>query len=415
MRLRRSLWVVCGLLVTMSVSMLPDSRAQDSVSTSVNRKAVTAEFSYLRLGAMPAVYQIAGMTFFAHSSATSSPAIVDRGTPAERGYAFPGSGLTVVLPREARAVRIRLCLSDSEVTVETLSSAGASLSQQTAQSLNTCDDLAIDGDRISIVRFTGGSGEASIVRLTAVSGHPPAVFAGADQSVAAGSLVVLAGMAWDADGSIASYAWTQITEETTDDMTDVTTVLLRGAASPMAVFSAPDVSEDVTLTFRLTVTDDDGDTASSHVRVTVIGWGGVFTSVSAGRNHVCAVRDTGAVECWGDNEHDQSVPPTGTFTSVSVAAEHSCAIRDTGAVACWGNDDHGRASPPAGGFTEISTRRAHTCGLRDTGAVECWGWNPGNAAMPPEGTFTSVAAGGEHTCAVEKDTGAVQCWGNRSV
>ena len=395
----------------MSVGMFSDGSAQDT-DTEVNRKEVTAEFSYLRLGAMPAIYQIAGMTFFAHSSATSNAAIVDKGTPAERGYGFPDNGVTVVLPREARRVTIRLCLSDSEVTVETLNSAGTSLSRQTAQSLNTCDDLTIEEDRISIVRFTGGSGQASIVRLTAISGQPPAVFAGADRSVDAGSLAVLAGMAWDPDGSIASYAWTQITEEPTDDSTNDTTVLLRGADSPMAVFSAPDVSEDAILTFRLTVTDDDGDTASSHVRVTVIGWGGVFTSVSAGRNHTCAVRDTGAVECWGDNEHDQSVPPTGTFTSVSAAAEHSCAIRDTGAAECWGNDDRGRASAPAGVFSELSTRHAHTCGLRDTGAVECWGWNRLGQSSPPEGTFISVAAGGEHSCAVRKDTGTLQCWGN---
>ena len=243
------------LIAPCLFSMLSDSRAQDSESTSVNRKEVTAEFSYLRLGAIPTVYQITGMTFFAHSSATSNAAIVDKGTPAERGYGFPDNGVTVVLPREARSVTIRLCLSDSEVTAETLSSAGTSLSRQMAQSLNTCDDLAIEADRISIVRFTGGSGQASIVRLTAVSGQPPAVFAGADRSVDAGSLVVLAGMAWDPDGSIASYAWTQITEEATDDSTDDmaddstdemtedaeddTTVLLRGADSPMARVQRP--------------------------------------------------------------------------------------------------------------------------------------------------------------------------------
>ena len=199
MRLRKSVGIACTALLVLALSMLSDGTAQEAESTDVDRKEITAEFSYLRLGAMPAIYQIAGMTFFAHSSATSNPAIVDQGAPAERGYALPDSGLTVVLPREARAVRIRLCLGDGEVTVETLSSAGAALAQQTAQSLNACDDLEIDGSRISIVRFTGGSGEASIVRLTAISGHPPAVFAGADRSVAAGSLVVLAGMAWDAD------------------------------------------------------------------------------------------------------------------------------------------------------------------------------------------------------------------------
>ena len=92
------------------------------------------------------------------------------------------------------------------------------------------------------------------------SNQPPVVDAGPDQSVAAGRMVILSGTASDADGTIASHAWTQAGD---------TTVSLSGAASAMAAFTAPDVAAAETLTFRLTVRDDEGVQASDEVRVTV--------------------------------------------------------------------------------------------------------------------------------------------------
>ena len=92
------------------------------------------------------------------------------------------------------------------------------------------------------------------------SNQPPAVDAGADQSVDAGVMVFLSGTASDADGTIASYAWTQ---------TGGMAVSLTGSDAATAVFVAPDVSVEETLTFRLTVTDNTGAQASDEVRVTV--------------------------------------------------------------------------------------------------------------------------------------------------
>ena len=90
--------------------------------------------------------------------------------------------------------------------------------------------------------------------------QPPVADAGPDQSVDAGTVVVLSGTGNDLDGTIASYGWTQ---------TGGTTVSLTGASSATATFTAPDVSSDETLTFRFTVTDDAGAQASDDVRVTV--------------------------------------------------------------------------------------------------------------------------------------------------
>ena len=90
--------------------------------------------------------------------------------------------------------------------------------------------------------------------------QPPIADAGPDQSADAGVVVFLSGTASDPDGAIASHAWTQ---------TGGTSVPLTGVDAATAVFVAPDVSVDETLTFLLTVTDDDGAQASDEVRVTV--------------------------------------------------------------------------------------------------------------------------------------------------
>lgn len=87
----------------------------------------------------------------------------------------------------------------------------------------------------------------------------PVANAGADQSVVAGAAVGLDGSASsDSDGSIVSYAWVQ---------TSGTTVALTNADTATPNFTAPNVAG--TLVFQLTVTDNDGATASDSVAVTV--------------------------------------------------------------------------------------------------------------------------------------------------
>lgn len=106
----------------------------------------------------------------------------------------------------------------------------------------------------------GGGGDEDASEGPTPANQSPTVNAGSNRSVDAGTSVTLTGMANDPDGTIAAYAWTQ---------PGGTVVSLTGATSTTITFTAPDVSMAQMLTFRLTVTDNDGAQASDEVVVTI--------------------------------------------------------------------------------------------------------------------------------------------------
>lgn len=91
--------------------------------------------------------------------------------------------------------------------------------------------------------------------------HQPAADAGPDQEVGPGASVTLTGaLSADPDGDALTYAWTQ---------TAGPTVTLSDAAGPDPAFTAPAVTEDTTLVFRLVVHDGELDSAPDTVLVTL--------------------------------------------------------------------------------------------------------------------------------------------------
>jgi len=126
----------------------------------------------------------------------------------------------------------------------------------------------VNADSVLVFRLTatdddGANASDTVevrVRDLAVGNQPPSVDAGSDQSVDEGSAVTLAGTASDADGSIASLLWTQLSGPA---------VSLSAADTTKAQFTAPLVDADTALEFRLTATDNQGASASDTVRVTV--------------------------------------------------------------------------------------------------------------------------------------------------
>ena len=109
----------------------------------------------------------------------------------------------------------------------------------------------------SLLTACGGSSD-STPAATPPANLAPLVEAGSAQTVASAGAVTLLGTASDSDGSIASYLWLQ---------TSGPAVELTNSDSAEVSFSAP--QESATLTFRLTVTDNEGATAYDDVSIDV--------------------------------------------------------------------------------------------------------------------------------------------------
>ena len=127
--------------------------------------------------------------------------------------------------------------------------------------------------------------------------------------------------------------------------------------------------------------------------------------LAAGSSHNCALRNDGAVLCWGDNWYGsvgeastatrylttpQIVHGTGGAIGISSGAsgQHSCALLANFSAKCWGYSTSGQlgnnltssSNVPRqvlGGdtFATIATGACHSCAVTLGGVVRCWGYN----------------------------------------
>ena len=145
--------------------------------------------------------------------------------------------------------------------------------------------------------------------------------------------------------------------------------------------------------------------------------------VSAGRNHACAVLNSGTSVCWGSDNHAQVsaadmglVMAHGVVDSVAAGGWHTCVLVTSGVAACYGYNGEGQTNVPAGrSFAALAAGERHTCGIACDGELLCWGWNAhGQSHVPSiarQGAV-AVAAGSYHSLAL-LPSGRVVAWGCR--
>lgn len=83
---------------------------------------------------------------------------------------------------------------------------------------------------------------------------------------------------------------------------------------------------------------------------------GTWSAVTLGKMHTCAISTAGELYCWGGNRHGQTgslqlTKPASTpalvnadtdWAAVSAGGEHTCALKTSGDLYCWGNNEDGQ-------------------------------------------------------------------------
>ncbi|KAJ7547300.1 hypothetical protein O6H91_08G079200 [Diphasiastrum complanatum] len=147
-----------------------------------------------------------------------------------------------------------------------------------------------------------------------------------------------------------------------------------------------------------------------------------YRSISAGDNHLCALRDPtsdgsngSSVDCWGFNM-------TGSFinaplVSISSGSLFTCGLYPSNSTPiCWGDETGSEviSTTPQKAFISISAGGYHVCGvLRDsTEEIYCWGRALDSRLISLKGVVSSSLVGGKfHECGLQVDNHTPVCWG----
>lgn len=145
-------------------------------------------------------------------------------------------------------------LSGTTVTLSNTTSASSSF---------IAPDIKPDETLIFELTVTDDAGDTAIDTVDIIVTHInqlPQANAGEDQSVAENSIASLNGSGSDNDGTIEGFSWEQLSGSS---------ITLSDTSIANPGFTAPDITSEETLSFRLTVTDDEGATNTDIVEITV--------------------------------------------------------------------------------------------------------------------------------------------------
>lgn len=220
------------------------------------------------------------------------------------------------------------------------------------------------------------------------------------------------------------------------------------------------LANGTTYYFAVTSFDlSDNESAKSAASAATVPQAGalVWSSVSAGVDHTCAIRSDGSLWCWGRNTWGQlgsaanivtkapaRVGSLNTWTAVSAGDRFTCAVQEPGTMWCWGRNTAGQTGSTANlgtentnqiptqlgsatTWTSVSAGGSSACGLQG-GTAWCWGLNldgqlgkatnantttpnPAPSQVGSETTWSALSVGTDHTCGTRTgDT--LWCWGS---
>jgi hypothetical protein len=130
----------------------------------------------------------------------------------------------------------------------------------------------------------------------------------------------------------------------------------------------------------------------------------------------CAVRASGQVLCWRQNEAPHEVVAVTDASRVTVSYGRVCAVVGAGSVVCWDSfEEEPGAILGIDDASQVAVGPYHACARRASGLVTCWN-NAGSTASDfwpasiEDAVDIAMGDSGDRVCAV-RSTGDVVCWG----
>lgn len=147
------------------------------------------------------------------------------------------------------------------------------------------------------------------------------------------------------------------------------------------------------------------------------------TQIAAGDDVTCVVDKAKAMTCWGLGKPPEKLA-TGVAEVAAGTGDHLCLRKDSGQVECWGDNNYGQlgagkiADPyssktptPVQGVSNavaLGLGYQHSCAAEESGQVKCWGSNRfgelGDGSLLDQGAPTTVIGAHEPTLP-EKENG----------
>lgn len=145
--------------------------------------------------------------------------------------------------------------------------------------------------------------------------------------------------------------------------------------------------------------------------------GSDFNTISVGPFHSLALRDSGSVEGWGnDNRYIESYWPDGNdYVDVACGYDLSLALCLDGSVFAWGDtsygNDYGQTEVPEDiNCIAIAAGRYHGSAIQSDHTLVSWG-RSSQTTVPDGNDFVEVACGDSHSIA-RRSNGEVEAWGS---
>lgn len=153
----------------------------------------------------------------------------------------------------------------------------------------------------------------------------------------------------------------QIGQSAPDDVNSPTVVTMP-AGTPVRLFAGFDRTCALYSNSKVYCWGRNDDSEISHVMgavlnspVEVTGLDSDVRHISHGKQHMCALFDSGRVKCWGNNLYGQTANsgPYSTspgyvkeaphpYVALGAGERHSCAVTTQGGVYCWGDNFYGQ-------------------------------------------------------------------------